>query len=157
MAQSSKAAGRGQRGRNVSSHGPSSTNISLFAGGSAPSVSSEAIGASMPSINLAAVAKQQAKEKKYPLWKYVTRKEGPGSKSDGGQMCFGLATFVKVNSRAHTIELRTTCWVFHVGLEHAQGSLSTKERSWKRRMQLGWGMWQRQAKKNQNMMILFHF
>ena len=53
MAQSSKAAGRGQRrGRNVSSHGPSSTNISLSAGGSAPSVSSEAIGASMPSINL---------------------------------------------------------------------------------------------------------
>ena len=96
MAQSSKAAGRGQRrGRNVSSHGPSSTNLSLSAGGSAPSVSSEAIGASMPSINLAAVAKQQAKEKKYPLWKYVTRKEGPGSKSDGGGNVLWSCNFCK--------------------------------------------------------------
>ena len=75
----------------------------------------------------------------------------------GEEMCFGLATFVKINSRAHTLELRATCWAFLVGLEHAERSLPTKESSWKRRMQLGWGMWQQQAKKIQNMMILFHF
>ena len=96
MAQSSKAAGRGQkRGRNVSSHGPSSTNISFSVGGSAPSVSNEAIGASMRSKNLVAVAKQQAQEKKYPLWKYVTRKEGPGSKSDGGGNVLWSCNFCK--------------------------------------------------------------
>ena len=30
------------------------------------------------------LARQQAQEKKYPLWKYVTRKDGPGAKLGGG-------------------------------------------------------------------------
>ena len=64
MAQSSKAIGRGRTQRK-------SINVPLgsSAGGSAPSVSSEVLGAvrpSGPSQNLAAVAKQQAQQKKYP-------------------------------------------------------------------------------------------
>ena len=64
MAQPSKAAGRGRTQRK-------SINVPLgsSAGGSAPSVSSEVLGAarpSEPSQNLAAVAKQQAQEKNTP-------------------------------------------------------------------------------------------
>ena len=64
MAQPSRAAGRGRTQRQ-------SINVPLgsSAGGSAPSVSSEVLGAarpSGPSQNLAAVAKQQAQEKNTP-------------------------------------------------------------------------------------------
>ena len=35
------------------------------------------------------LARQQAQESKYSLWKYVTRKEGPGAKlGGGGNVCW---------------------------------------------------------------------
>lgn len=58
MTQSSRAVGRGQKkGRNVPVSVPPPPSFTMATGGSAPSASSEAIGASIPSNN-PAVAKQ---------------------------------------------------------------------------------------------------
>jgi len=83
MAQSSKAAGRGQR-KGSAFRGPRpptpsvSVSVSPSLGHSAPSASSEAVGVSQPTyVYDAAAARQQAQLKKYPLWKYVTKKQVP--------------------------------------------------------------------------------
>ena len=134
MAQPSKVAGRGGTKRK-------SINVPLgsSAGGSAPSVSSEFLGAarpSEPSQNLPAIVKQQAQEKKYPLWKYVTRKHGLGSKLVGGGNVVSFEIFARVNSRAHTIMLKAICWNFLVDLQHAKWSMLPKGMSWKKRILL---------------------
>ena len=83
MSQSARAGAKGKRKvRNAPSifsppippNTSSSTPLS-----SAPSAAS---GAHAP-LNLV-LARQQAQEKKYPLWRYVTRKEGPRAKLGGG-------------------------------------------------------------------------
>ena len=85
MSQSSRAGGRGQRkGRNATSR--ASPPIPPSTSGSPPPSSAPlaASGAhSMAPFN-PVLATQQAQEKKYPLWKYVTRKDGPGAKLGGG-------------------------------------------------------------------------
>ena len=83
MSQSARGGGRGQRkGRNAPSRAsppiPPSTTDSPPPS-SAPSAAS---GAHTPYNPV--LARQQAQEKKYPLWKYVTRKDGPGAKLGGG-------------------------------------------------------------------------
>jgi len=78
MAQSSKAAGRGQRkGSAFRGPPPPSVSVSPSPGHSAPSVSSEAVGVQPTSTYDAVAARQQAQLKKYPLWKYVTKKHVP--------------------------------------------------------------------------------
>ena len=79
MSQSARAGAKGQRkGRNAPSNvsppiPPNTRSSTPLA--SAPSVASGAQAPYNPVL-----ARQQAQEKKYPLWKYVTRKEGPGKK-----------------------------------------------------------------------------
>ena len=57
---------------------------------SAPSAASGAHAPLNPVL-----ARQQAQEKKYPLWRYVTRKEGPGAKLGGGGNVFWICNFRK--------------------------------------------------------------
>ena len=84
MAQSSRAASKVQKkGRNAPIGGPFPPSFTMSARGSTPSASSEVVGASIPSYN-PVVEKQQAQEKEYPLWKYVTRNQGPQLKLVGG-------------------------------------------------------------------------
>ena len=83
MSQSARAAAKGKRkGRNAPSRAspplpPPSTSSSTPASDS--TTSSGAHGQFNPIL-----ARQQAQESKYPLWKYVTRKEGPRAKLGGG-------------------------------------------------------------------------
>ena len=86
MSQLARARAKGQRKArntpcNVSPPIPLSTSSSTPPA-SAPSAAS---GAHAP-LNLG-LARQQAQEKKYLLFKYVTRKEGPGEKLGGGRQC----------------------------------------------------------------------
>jgi hypothetical protein len=81
-------AGRGQkRGGNANAQRQS---LSSSGAGSSPSISSANATASVAVVSRAAydpaVARRQANEKKYPLWKYVTKKQGQGSvsKASGG-------------------------------------------------------------------------
>ena len=63
---------------NVSPPIPPSTSSSTPLA-SAPSAASGVLAPLKPVL-----ARQQSQEKKYPLWRYVTRKEGPGEKLGGG-------------------------------------------------------------------------
>ena len=77
MAQSSRKASRGQKyGGNDNVRGPSSKILSSSDVGSAPTISSVAVvvcGVSRATFD-PVVARRQSREKKYTLWKYVTRK-----------------------------------------------------------------------------------
>ena len=96
MSQSARAGGRGKRkGRNAPSGAsppiPPSTSGSPPAS-SAPPAASGAY--SMAPFN-PVLARQQAQEKKYPLWKYVTRKDGPEAKLGGGGKVSWRCNFCK--------------------------------------------------------------
>lgn len=94
---------------------PSSSPLSA----SVPSVASRAASAASNAEKNSAVARQHAQEKKYPLWKYVMRQQGPGAKLVGEGMFFGhviSATF----STTPTTELRAICWPLIVDLEHVK-------------------------------------
>ena len=101
MSQPARAHGKGKRkGKNT--HGepspsPPNPSLSISNVASAPSVGSGAVGGHDNPVLL----RQQAQEKKYPLWKYVTRKSGPGAKLGGEGMWFGHATFARMSSKAH--------------------------------------------------------
>ena len=85
-----------------------------------PNTSSSTLPASVPSAASGAhaplnpvLARQQAQEKKYALWRYVTRKEGPGEKlGGGGNVSFWTCNFCKNEFKTHTTELKATCWAF---------------------------------------------
>ena len=71
----SSAAGRGQRkGKNVPIGDALPPPISLEFAANIPSIASNVEGRPPPKGNI----------KKYPLWKYVTREDGPSSKAKGG-------------------------------------------------------------------------
>jgi hypothetical protein len=94
---------------------PSSSPLSA----SVPSVASRAASAASNAEKNSVVARQHAQEKKYPLWKYVMRQQGPGAKLVGEGMFFGhviSATF----STTPTTELRAICWPLIVDLEHVK-------------------------------------
>eukprot|EP00253_Pinus_taeda_P018206 PITA_18206 len=78
MAQS-RATGKGQRkGKNV----PIGDALFLPISSGSASVPSLASGAATTTSNVE--GRQQPHDNKYPLWKYVTREQGPGSKMKGG-------------------------------------------------------------------------
>lgn len=83
MSQTARVVGKGKKkGKNTQASVPPSPpppSLSSSNPGSAPSAAS---GAKAPYNPI--LARQQAQEKKYPLWKHVTRKSGPGSKLCGG-------------------------------------------------------------------------
>lgn len=149
MAQSSRAASRGQRkGRNVSFYVPSPTNIYFSAGGNAPSVSSEAIGASMPSKNLADVANQQAQEKKYHLWKYVTRKEGPGSKSAGGGNVLWTCNFCQGQFKSTNFRVKSNSLGLPCGLRTCRKITTDQRKELEKEDAVGLGNAAATSKKN---------
>jgi hypothetical protein len=95
MAQSSRAAGRGKKkGRDFP------TNVvppPSFSTGSAsvPSARSGAATTSSEAEKHGVLARQQVQESKYPLCKYVTRHQGPGSKLEGGGNILWTCSFCK--------------------------------------------------------------
>jgi hypothetical protein len=94
MAQSSRAAGRGKKkGRDF----PTNVVPPSFSTGSAsvPSARSGAAATSSEAEKHAVLARQQAQESKYPLWKYVTRHQGPGSKLKRGGNILWTCSFCK--------------------------------------------------------------
>ena len=82
MSQSARAGSRGQRkGRNAPSR--ASHPIPPSTTGSPPSSAPSAASGAHAPFN-PVLARQQTQEKKYPLSKYVTRKDGPEAKLGGG-------------------------------------------------------------------------
>ena len=83
MSYSARARAKVQRkGRNASSNVSPLITPNTYSStppASAPSIASVAHAPLNPIL-----ARQQAQEKKYPLWRYVTRKERPGAKLGGG-------------------------------------------------------------------------
>ena len=83
MAQSSRAAGRGKKnGRDFPTNVFPPPSFSTRSA-SVPSARSEA-AATSSEAKKHVLARQQAQESKYPLWKYVTRKQVPNNKLKGG-------------------------------------------------------------------------
>jgi hypothetical protein len=114
MAQSTREVGKGQRkGRNAT------VVVSPLLQCSSPSASvpSAASAASNAEKNIV-VARQQAQENKYPLWKYVTRHQEPRAKLMGEGMFFGHVVSAILSLRAPTTELRAICWANLVDLDH---------------------------------------
>jgi hypothetical protein len=74
---------------------PSSSSLSA----SVPSAASGASAASNAENN-SVVARQHAQEKKYPLWKYVTRKQGPGAKFVGGGNVLWTCNFCNIQYKS---------------------------------------------------------
>ena len=95
MFQPATAHGKGKRkGKNTQgepSPSPPNPSLSLSNVASAPSVGSGAVGGHDNPVLL----RQQAQEKKYPLWKYVTRKSGPEAKLGGGGNVVWTCNFCK--------------------------------------------------------------
>ena len=112
MSHSVRAGAKGQRkGRNapsiVSPPFPPNKNSST------PIVSAPyaASGANAPLNPF--LARQQAQEKKYPLWMYVTRKEGPGAKLGGGGNVSWTCNFCKNEFKSTYYRVKghlSACW-----------------------------------------------
>ena len=82
----SHSAGGGGRGQRKQRNAPSNVPPPIL-----PNIISSTLLASAPSVASGAhaplnpiLARQQTQEKKHPLWRYVTRKEGSGAKLGGG-------------------------------------------------------------------------
>jgi hypothetical protein len=117
-------AGRGQkRGGNANAQRQS---LSSSGAGSSPSISSANATASVAAVSRAAydpaVARRQANEKKYPLWKYVTKKQGQGSvsKASGGGNVTWNCNFCHTEYKVPTTGLKAIYWPFLVDLEHVK-------------------------------------
>lgn len=95
MSQSTRVAGKGQRrGRNILvgvSPSPPNPSLSLSNAATAPSAASGVVGVACNPV----LARQQSQEKKYLLWKHVTRKSGPGAKLGGGGNVIWTCNFCK--------------------------------------------------------------
>jgi hypothetical protein len=84
MAQSSKTTTKGQRkgkNPNVGVAPPPTTLVPSF---SVPSSTSGAGSEDSNDGKISSATKQQCQDNKYPLWKYVTKKQGDGAKAKGG-------------------------------------------------------------------------
>ena len=120
MSHSARGGAKGQRkGRNAQSNVappiPPNTSSSTSPA-SAPFVAS---GAHVP-LN-PVLARQQAHEKKYPLWKYVTRKEGPRAKLGGGGNVSWTCNFRKNEFKSTYYRVKAICWAFLlVGFLHVK-------------------------------------
>ena len=111
MSHSAGGGAKGQRkGRNAPSivSPPIPPNTSSYTPlASAPSA---ATGAHAP-LN-PALARQQAQEKKYPLWRYVTRKERLGEKLGGGGNVSWTCNFCKNKFKSTYYRVRAIFWAF---------------------------------------------
>ena len=111
MSHSARGGAKGQRkGRNALSNVSPPIPLNTISSTPLASAPSAASGAHAP-LN-PVLARQQAQEKKYPLWRYVTRKEGPGEKLGGGGNVSWTCNFCKNEFKTHTTELRAICWPF---------------------------------------------
>ena len=75
----------------LSPHPPPSAYI--FSIVSVPSVASGAEVVASNATNNAGVARKQAQEMKYPLWKYIKRQEGPQARIAGGRNVLWTGSF----------------------------------------------------------------
>jgi hypothetical protein len=95
MAQSSRAAGRGKKkGRGFPTNVVPPPSFSIGSA-SVPSARSGAATTIPKAEKHVVFARQQAQESKYPLWKYVTRHQGPRSKLKGGGNILWTCNFCK--------------------------------------------------------------
>jgi hypothetical protein len=118
MAQSARAAGKGQRkGRNdtIGIAPPPSTSSPFV---SVPSTASGAVSTTSNAEKNIVATKHPGQERKYPLWTYVTRKQGPKEKLKGGGNVIWTCVFAIMNLRAPITELTAICWGSLVVLDH---------------------------------------
>ena len=149
MSQASRVVGKGQRkGKNTQARVPppppppslSSSNL-----GSAPSVVS---GAEAPYNPI--LARQQAQEKKYLLWKYVTRKSGPGSKLCGGGNVAWTCNFCKNEFKSTYYRVKGHLLGLPCGLATCKSVSVTQLRDLEREDNVGMGKVAAASKRQKN-------
>ena len=138
MSRSAKATTRGQRkGRNTPSRHspplpPPSTSSSTPA--SAPAASSGAHGQFNPVL-----ARQQGRESKYPLWKYVTRKEGLGAKLGGGGNVYWSCNFYKKELKSTSYRVKRHLFALPLGISSCKAVSNTQRRKMEKEDHVGQG------------------
>jgi hypothetical protein len=149
MAQSSRAVGRGKKkGRDFPtivvpppSFSTGSANVP-FAGSGAATRSSEA--------EKYVLARQQAQESKYPLWKYVTRHQGLGSKLKGGGNILWTCSFCKSQFTSTYFRVKGHLLGTPCGLGPCQGVSASKRRELEREANVGEGIVATTSRKTKN-------
>ena len=150
MSQPARAHGKGKRkGKNT--HGepspsPPNPSFSISNVASAPSVGSGAVGGHDNPVLL----RQQAQEKKYPLWKYVTRKSGPGAKLGGGGNVVWTCNFCKNEFKSTYYRVKGHLLAQPCGLSACKGVNATKRRQLEREDEVGLGRVEAASKKQKN-------
>jgi hypothetical protein len=146
MAQSSKATGKGKRkGRtpNVGVPPPATTSTPSF------SVPFAASGSSNEK-KITVATQQQVQERKYPLWKYVTRKQGAKAKlKEGGNVLWTCGFFHnELTSTYYRVKghlLGQPC-----GLGPCKTTSASKQREMEKEDAVGLGKVATTSKKSQN-------
>jgi hypothetical protein len=155
MAQSSKAAGKGQRkgkNPNVGVAPPPTTSTPSF---SVPSAASGAGSEASNAEKITTAAKQQGQDNKYPLWKYVTRKQGDGAKVKGGGNVLWTCGFFHNEFTSTYYRVKGHLLGLPCGLGACKSVSPSKRREMEKRTLLAWERWQQHPRKAK-MMILFH-
>jgi hypothetical protein len=150
MAQSLRAAGRGKKkGRDFP------TNVvppPSFSTGSAsvPSARSGAAATTSEAEKHAVLARQQAQESQYPLWKYVPRHQGPGSKLKGGGNILWTCSFCKSQFTSTYFQVKGHLLGTPCGLGPCQGVSASKRRELEREANVGEGIVAATSRKTKN-------
>ena len=157
MSHSARVGAKGQRkGRNapsiVSPPIPPNTSSSTPLA-SAPSAASGAHAPLNPVL-----ARQQAQEKKYPLWRYVTRKEGPGAKLGGGGNVSWTCNFCKNDFKSTYYRVKShLLGLPNCGISSCKGVSVIQRKEMGKEDQEGLGNVAAASKKNdEESRILFH-
>ena len=94
--------------------------------------------------------RQKSLESKYPLWEYVTRDQGLGSKLKGGGNVLWTCSYCNNQFKATYFCVKHICWAHQVvGLEHVQICLWLRGKKWKKRSMLVWQGWLHLLKKQE--------
>jgi hypothetical protein len=150
MTQSSRAAGRGKKkGRDFP------TNVvppSSFSTGSAsvPSAGSGAATTIPEAEKHVVLARQQAQESKYPLWKYVKRHQGPGSKLKGKGNILWTCNFCKNQFTSTYFRVKGHLLATPCGIGPCQRVSASKRRELEREANVGEGVVAVASRKTKN-------
>jgi len=140
MDQSSKAAGIGQKkGRNFPTNDVPPPPFSTWST-SVPSIGSGAATTILEAEKHAVLARQQAQESKYPLWRYVTRHQGLGSKLKGGGNILWTCSFCKNQFTSTYFRVKGHLLGTPCGLGPCQGVSASKLRELEREANVGRGI-----------------
>ena len=150
MAQSSKTAAKGQRkgkNPNVGVAPPPTNSVPSF------SVPSSASGAGSEASNdgkISRAAKQQSQDNKYPLWKYVTKKQGDGAKAKGGGNILWTCGFCHTDFTSTYYRVKGHLLGLPCGLGACKSVSASKKREMAKNDVIGLGKVATTSKKIQN-------